>query len=313
MGVLWYARPINSRERSLLQMGLKLGLSYWLAISMAAAASAQPDIAHCFKVYDLIKMDEDHYWANWANACPYTIDSVYVMVKFSDRSRSRMGNGVWALHFVVPGTHQVTRFTAPRAVPDFDFVQVHKITTDMMEALLDEPGDRIHPASADTVRTGDPGPRFELASDASPRVVTEAPVIAETRVIPGPHVVADEGPAAWAAVTTVTPRPESLSAEEHHRRGRELIQEGKYSAAIEELSVAIEAQPDWPLVYNARGFAYYLEHDYRHALSDLDEAIRLNPQYLNAYQNRSRSRKAAGDKQGSAEDSKKIRMLLGSR
>jgi tetratricopeptide (TPR) repeat protein len=67
------------------------------------------------------------------------------------------------------------------------------------------------------------------------------------------------------------------------------------------------------MVYNARGFAYYLEHDYQRALVDLDEAIRLNPQYLNAYQNRSRSRKAAGDTQGSAADSKKIRTLLGTR
>jgi tetratricopeptide (TPR) repeat protein len=301
------------------KLGVKFGVLFGLAISMAAAESAQPKIAQCFKVYDLVKMDEDHYWANWANACPYTIGSVYVMVRFSDRSKSRLGNGVWALHFVVPGTHQVTRFTAPRAVPDFDFVQVHKITTDSLEALLDEPGDRVHPLSAEAVRTGDPGPRFELASESSPRVVSESRVVSEatvapeTHVVSSPRVVADEGPAAWAAVTTVAPRPESQSAEEHHRRGRELIQEGKYSAAIDELSEAIRAQPDWSMVYNARGFAYYLEHDYQRALVDLDEAIRLNPQYLNAYQNRSRSRKAAGDTQGSAADSKKIRTLLGTR
>ena len=33
---------------------------------------------------------------------------------------------MWALHFVMPGTHQVTRFTAPRGVPDFDFVRLNK-------------------------------------------------------------------------------------------------------------------------------------------------------------------------------------------
>ncbi len=286
---------------------------------MAAAASAQPKIAQCFKVYNLIKMDEDHYWADWANGCPYTIDSVYVMVRFSDRSRTRLGNGVWALHFVTPGTHQVMRLTAPRSVPDFDFVQVHKITADSLEALLDEPGDRIHPLSAEASRTGDPGPRLELASEPAPHVVSEArlvgekPVVSEAHVASSPRVISDEGPAAWAAMTAPPSHPESLSAAEHHKRGRELLQQGKYPAAIEELSEAIRAQPDWSMVYNARGFAYYLQHDYGHALTDLDEAIRLNPQYLNAYQNRSRSRKAAGDARGSAADSKKIRMLLGSR
>jgi tetratricopeptide (TPR) repeat protein len=280
-------------------LGLKLGLSFWLAITMAAAASAQPKVGDCFKVYNLIKMDEDHYWANWANGCPYTIDSVYVMVGFSNRSKTRLGNGVWALHFVVPGTHQVTRFTAPRGVPDFDFIHVRKITTDSLEALVEEPGDRNRPLSAEAERTGDPGPRFQLAAvESKPVVVAE------------PRVISDEGP---KAVTTTASRVESTSAEEHHRRGRELLQAGKYSDAIEQLSQAIQEQPDWSLVYNARGFAYYLEHDYQHALADLDEAIRLNPEYLNAYQNRSQSRKAAGDLRGSAADSKKVRALLGSR
>jgi len=295
-------------------LGFKLGLSFWLGMTVAAAASAQPKISECFKVYNLIKMDEDHYWANWANGCPYTIDSVYVMVRFSDHQRSRTGNGVWALHFVVPGTHQVTRFTAPRSMPDFDVIQVRKITTDSLEALLEEPGDRIRTVSLEAERTGDPGPRSQLAADSKAAIVSAAPVpdlpavpvVVNTPVEPAApatpkaRVVLDEGPST-----------EPVSAEEHHRRGRALLQEGQYAAAIEELSRAIRAQPDWSLVYNARGFAYYLEHDYQHALADLDEAIRLNPQYLNAYQNRSQSRKAAGDSQGSAADSRKVRALLG--
>jgi tetratricopeptide (TPR) repeat protein len=287
-------------------MSSKFSLSCWLAIWMAVAACAQPKVAQCFKVYDLLKMDEDHYWANWANACPYTIDSVYVMVRFSDRSRTRLGNGVWALHFVTPGTHQVTRFTAPRGVPYFDFVQLHKITTDSLEALLGEPGGRIPALSAEARRTGDPGP-WQVAAEIKPSVEKAQFLVSD----PASQLVGDAGPPVLASMTAVAGARTDLStAEQHHRRGRELVQKGDYAAAIEELSEAIREQPDWSMVYNARGFAYYLEHDYSRALADLDEAIRLNPLYVNAYQNRRMSRKAAGDARGSVADSKKIRALL---
>ena len=98
-------------------------------------ATAGQKVSECFKVNSLIKMDEDHYWANWTNSCPYTIDSVYVMVKFVDKARKTLGNGVWSLHFITPGTHRVIRFTAPLTVPGFESINVHKITTDSDEAL----------------------------------------------------------------------------------------------------------------------------------------------------------------------------------
>ena len=63
------------------------------------------------------------------------------------------------------------------------------------------------------------------------------------------------------------------------------------------------------LALNARGFAYHLLKDYQKALADFDEAIRLNPKYLNAYQNRAKTRKAAGDAEGSAADEAKVREL----
>ena len=100
-----------------------------------AATADQPGVSECFKVHNLLKMDEDHYWADWSNACPYTIDSVYVMVGFADRSRNPVGSGVWSLHYIKPGTARVIRFSTPQGVENYEYVHVTKITADMEEAL----------------------------------------------------------------------------------------------------------------------------------------------------------------------------------
>ena len=97
---------------------------------LARASSA---VSECFKVRRLLKTDATHYWADWTNTCPYTIDAVYVTVGFLDRSHREMGNGVWPMYFVRPGQHRVTRFSSP--VADFETVRVHEITTDSALAL----------------------------------------------------------------------------------------------------------------------------------------------------------------------------------
>jgi hypothetical protein len=107
------------------------------AVAPAADDTAAPgnraDVSKCFKVLRLLKTDSTHYWADWINTCPYTIDAVYVMVGFLDRGSREMGNGVWPMYFVTPGAHRVTRFSAP--VADFETVHVHTITTDSAAAL----------------------------------------------------------------------------------------------------------------------------------------------------------------------------------
>jgi hypothetical protein len=114
-------------------------VSLCLILPAIVHAEQKPQIPQCFKVNALIRMDDDHYWANWTNACSYTIDSVYVTVEFVDSDRRPVGNGVWSMHFVTPGTHQVTRFSTPAGVSDFRTVRVRKVTTSLDEALHEYP------------------------------------------------------------------------------------------------------------------------------------------------------------------------------
>jgi hypothetical protein len=137
--------------------------------------------------------------------------------------------------------------------------------------------------------------------------VTEDLVKAKPEV----HQPVKTEPAVSASVPAVLPgaKLDAKSVAARNARGRELMKQGKYREAIEELSLAIRQDPDCTLALNARGFAYYLLRDYTRALADLDAAIRLNPKYVNAYQNRSKARKASGDDAGSAADEQRLREL----
>jgi tetratricopeptide (TPR) repeat protein len=61
---------------------------------------------------------------------------------------------------------------------------------------------------------------------------------------------------------------------------------GDYRRAIVDYSEAIRLDPRYPHAYNYRGLAYFQERDYDRALADYDEAIRLDPKYAHAYENR---------------------------
>lgn len=92
-------------------------------------------VDECFKIHWLLRADDAHYWADWVSECPYTVDSVYVMIGFLDHGRKALGNGVWPMYFVLPGAHQVTRFSAPADVAGFETIVVHHITTETAEAF----------------------------------------------------------------------------------------------------------------------------------------------------------------------------------
>jgi tetratricopeptide (TPR) repeat protein len=56
--------------------------------------------------------------------------------------------------------------------------------------------------------------------------------------------------------------------------------------AIADYNEAIRLDPNYALAYNNRGQAYLLSEDFDRAFADLGEAIRLDPKYLEAYINR---------------------------
>ena len=116
----------------------------------------RPGISDCFKVRALLRADEAHYWADLANACPYTIDKVYVLVTFHDKSNHHVGDGVWPLYFVTPGAHRVIRFSVSSEVSDFAFVHLQKITADAEEGLRSQP-ERAARAQLPPGFVGDPG------------------------------------------------------------------------------------------------------------------------------------------------------------
>jgi len=103
------------------------------------SAAPPPKTAQCFKVHRLLRLDSTHYWADWTNSCPFTIDRVYVEVGFLDHSHTQLGEGVWPMYFVLPGVHRVTRFSVPVGVAGYETVRVRRITTDSAEALRRDP------------------------------------------------------------------------------------------------------------------------------------------------------------------------------
>jgi hypothetical protein len=110
-------------------------LGLLLLSGMVLCAADKPRLSDCFTVHALVKADADHYWADWTNHCPYTIDAVYVMVTFVDKAHKLLGDGVWPMYFVGPGLHRVTRFSVPAIASAYESVHVRRITADSELAL----------------------------------------------------------------------------------------------------------------------------------------------------------------------------------
>ena len=68
-------------------------------------------------------------------------------------------------------------------------------------------------------------------------------------------------------------------------RGTEALSKHNYDLAITNYSEAIRLRPDFAEAFNNRGYAYYHKGDWDKAIIDYNEAIRLKPDYAKAYNN----------------------------
>ena len=116
-----------------------------------------------------------------------------------------------------------------------------------------------------------------------------------------------DSPAKWA-----TPAPLSSVVQEHDRIGRQRMGAGRYKEAIAEFTEAIRLDRRYAPAYNARGFAWYKLAQFSRSLDDLDKALELSPNYINAYRNRAVVRRAAGDLSGSRADFQREAMFSSS-
>jgi hypothetical protein len=171
---------------------LVLGLTF---LSLALAES--PKVSECFKVHSMIRADEAHYWSTWTNTCPYTIDSVYVMVGFADQSSKNVADGVWSLHFIAPGAHRTVRFSAPGSLSDFSSVRQKKITADLAEAFGREPQKALNSVEMAAVSAYKHAVRKDEA--AEPRA---------TLVATASTVIGDAGEAPYRYQSPVQPAPQ---------------------------------------------------------------------------------------------------------
>ena len=132
--------------------------------------------------------------------------------------------------------------------------------------------------------------------------------------VPSPRstAVAPQSPRQTAqAALPVQTAAGTQDADYYDRMGRALSEDEKFTDAVKALNRAIVVDPTRATAFNARGFAYLRLRQLKHAIDDFTEAIRLNPQYSNAYHNRAVAWYQMGDRAASAADEHKANETAG--
>ncbi|MEG4350916.1 tetratricopeptide repeat protein [Microcoleus sp. LAD1_D3] len=91
-------------------------------------------------------------------------------------------------------------------------------------------------------------------------------------------------------------------AEDFLIQGEEKYRKGDRQGAIEDLSKAIQLNPNYAEAYYNRGILRYVSGDNQGAIADFNEVLRINPNLFQAYVNRGNARDDSGDSEGAIAD-----------
>ncbi|HEY9798596.1 MAG TPA: 1-deoxy-D-xylulose-5-phosphate reductoisomerase [Leptolyngbyaceae cyanobacterium] len=103
------------------------------------------------------------------------------------------------------------------------------------------------------------------------------------------------------SIISLTP-PAPSDVENFHNQGKEKANQKNYKGAIEEFNQALRINPNYENSYVSRGFCRFSLGDTQGAIQDYNQAIRLNSSYAKAYYNRGLARRKLEDKQGAIQD-----------
>ena len=98
-------------------------------------------------------------------------------------------------------------------------------------------------------------------------------------------------------------------ADDFYIQGGDKSQKGDYQGAIAAYSQALVLNPNYAEAYNNRGITRSDLGDKKGAIADYNEALRINPNSAEAYYNRGNARFNLGDKEGAIQDYQKAANL----